>query len=172
MTGRILPHVLWVLKSGRRCTYIQYNMYLVHDRRCFDFNSKQALWKVRNVWLATITTLSLLSLVNINVPPSLEMLLAFILFPLNSCLNPLINTIATRQFLEQLNWKQTLELLYHYLVQFMSHWNKHRKHWQSLKNKGCLQTLCCKPGSWVVRVIQTDHWWVMLSWRSAICQAQ
>ena len=48
----------------------------------------------------TVTTLSLLSVIT-YVPPSLEALLAFLLFPLNACLNPVINTVSTSVFVEQ-----------------------------------------------------------------------
>ena len=50
----------------------------------------------------TITVLSSFLLAGIYIPSSLEAMLAFILFPLNACLNPMINTISTRQFLSHL----------------------------------------------------------------------
>ena len=50
----------------------------------------------------TVTTLSLLAVVT-YVPPSLEAMLAFLLFPLNSCLNPIINTVTTKQFIQESN---------------------------------------------------------------------
>ena len=46
----------------------------------------------------TITILAIFSLSNISIPASLEAMLAFIIFPINSFCNPLINTVTTKQF--------------------------------------------------------------------------
>ena len=48
----------------------------------------------------TVTLLSLLHVISIYVPPALEGTLAFILFPLNACVNPLINTLTTKNFVK------------------------------------------------------------------------
>ena len=47
----------------------------------------------------TTTILSVLSAFPNFIPASIEANVAFILFPLNACLNPLINTLTTRQFI-------------------------------------------------------------------------
>ena len=46
-----------------------------------------------------VITLSIMSLAQVDVPSSLEAMLAFLLFPLNACLNPVINTLTTNEFL-------------------------------------------------------------------------
>ena len=51
----------------------------------------------------TVTLISLISLI-IYVPASLEAPLAFILLPINACINPLINTITTTDFMEKLKF--------------------------------------------------------------------
>ena len=51
----------------------------------------------------TIAILSILSLFNLNVSASIEAMIAFLLFPLNSCLNPVLNTISTEKFIRKMN---------------------------------------------------------------------
>ena len=60
----------------------------------------------------TVTTLSILSLV-IYVPASLEAMLAFLLFPFNSCINPVLNTITTKGFIQYVHSKHTLQYCLH-----------------------------------------------------------
>ena len=47
-----------------------------------------------------ITFLSIASLAAVNIPASIEANIAYFLFPINSCLNPVINTITTQEFLQ------------------------------------------------------------------------
>ena len=53
----------------------------------------------------TSTILTLLPLTNFNMSPSIEANMAYIMFPINSCLNPLINTITTQKFVESNMYK-------------------------------------------------------------------
>jgi hypothetical protein len=53
-----------------------------------------------------VTILALLSLVGFPPPAFLESIMGLVLFPLNALLNPLINTITTREFQEDLSVKK------------------------------------------------------------------
>ena len=46
----------------------------------------------------TITVMSILSLSHVDVLPSIEAVLLFVLIPCNACLNPIINTVTTTEF--------------------------------------------------------------------------
>ena len=59
-------------------------------------------------FLATITVV-FVSLFNPNVPASFETLASFITFPINSCLNPLINTLTTSPVLERFQFGECLQ---------------------------------------------------------------
>ena len=61
----------------------------------------------------TLTLLSVLALSYVNFPSSLEANVAFIIFHINACLNPVINTITTNAFLKALNDHVTLPLKPH-----------------------------------------------------------
>ena len=50
----------------------------------------------------TVTVLSVLALLLDTIPASLEAYVAFFLFPINACLNPIINTISTKRFCSNL----------------------------------------------------------------------
>ena len=58
----------------------------------------------------TITIFSILSLI-LYVPASLEAMLAFVLFTLNSCINPIVNTISTQAFVANLMKSDKLKVL-------------------------------------------------------------
>ena len=51
----------------------------------------------------TIAILFFLTLVNINLSASAEAVVAFMILPINSCLNPLLITITTREFMTRMN---------------------------------------------------------------------
>ena len=53
----------------------------------------------------TVTVLSVLSL-TIYTVQTLEAMVAFLLFPLNACINPMVNTILTRDFAQHINQRQ------------------------------------------------------------------
>ena len=92
------------------CVYaiFAYNVNQSHKASKSEANIFQVMFRLGAVAVTnflvsmTVTTLSLLAVVT-YVPPSLEAMLAFLLFPLNSCLNPIINTVTTKQFIQQSN---------------------------------------------------------------------
>ena len=51
--------------------------------------------------ILALSIISVLSVISIYIPPSIEASIAFILFPLNACINPMINTVTTRKFLSK-----------------------------------------------------------------------
>ena len=54
----------------------------------------------------TITFISIMAMFPHTIPSSIEANMAFLLFPLNSCLNPIINTFTTHEFLCNLSIAQ------------------------------------------------------------------
>ena len=59
--------------------------------------------------LLLITLLSLVSMFHTSV--YVEAMVAFMVFPLNSCLNPIVTTITTARFLADSNFKELPELI-------------------------------------------------------------
>ena len=51
----------------------------------------------------TVTILSIVSLFPTRLPASIEANVAFLLFPINSSINPIINTITTNEFITRIN---------------------------------------------------------------------